>query len=282
MLSSARKVLVSRRVIALILIVIIAVPITVFVHAELAYGSYNQEPTHSVMVYSLKDIWYPNEGSCQLYPLFIVGNISSYYSRPYLMYPSNIEFEFLMKDNTNLTADLSWLMMAGYDIISEGTYINVTLNPNVNGDYGDAEGYVANQSEWTSWYSKGLSVINTSIGAGISSHDLHLTGYRISHYYSFCKVGVSFGLDTSLRSVSIGLLLEFPIFREEASQIAEHWMEIIVAYTITWTPILILELSETNLYSDMIFRGDGLADEGMVDYTFYMLEGNITIRQGQA
>ena len=281
MLSSAKKVLLNRKVMALVLFFIIAVPTTILVHAELNYGSYDQEPTHSVRVYSLRDVWYPSEGSFQLYPLFITGNISSYYSRPYLMCPSSIEFNFFMKDATNLTADLTWLSMAGYDIVSEGTYINVTLNPNVSGDYGDAEGYIANQSEWTCWYSHGLPVISTSTGAGISSHDIDLTGYWLSHYYSFCKVYVSFGLDTSLRSLNLGLLLEFPIFRDGASQIAGHWMEVIVAYTIYWTPILLYRLPGTSWYSNMMFRGEGLADEGMADYTFYMLEGDIAIRKGQ-
>lgn len=278
-MSSINEIITKRRIIALVLILVIAIPTTILVHAELSYGDYSKEPTHSVQVHSPKDIWYPRNGNWQPYPVLVTGNISSYFSRPYLMYPSDIEVEFLMKDATNLSTDLSWLSVADYAVIPDGGKINVTLNPNVSGDYGDNENYAVNQSEWVNWHSHGLPLIPNSTGAGISGHDIDMTGHLISSYYSFCKVKLSFGQETSLRSLNWSLLLEIAILREDASLIAGHWMELIVTYTITWVPILVFRLIGSNTYSDTIVRGDGLPDMGVVDYTFYMLEGDVTLNR---
>ncbi|MFW9961203.1 MAG: hypothetical protein ACFFDV_09300 [Candidatus Thorarchaeota archaeon] len=282
-LSEKRKVLLNRKVIALILAIAIVIPPAVLVHAELSYGSQSSEPTYTVRVESLQDLWYPSEGTWQPNPIFINGNASSYYSRPFLMYPIKIEFEILVKDTENLTADLSWLSVSDYDIISNGTFINVTLVPLVSGNYGDNEGYLANRSESTVWQSKGLPTISTSTGVGISSHDINMTGFSysfMSDYYRLCKVEILFGLDTRLLSVDWGILLEIAILRNEASQIAGHLMIILVTYTITWIPILVTVLPGNIMRSGMLYRGEGLADEGVEDYEFYMLEGDIAINRG--
>ena len=280
MLAEEKKLLTKRRVISIVVIFIIAIPTVILVHAEVNYGGYGNEPTHSVRVDSLKDIWYPLHGDWQPNPLFISGSVSSYYSRPFLMYPSSIELEFLMKDKTNAEEDLSWLSVSDYLIVSSDYRVNVTLDPNVSGSYGDGEGYTANQSEWVIWNSDGLPLISTSIGAGISKGGFNMTGHYVSDYYSFCKIALSFGLDTSLRSMDWSLLLEIAILRDDASQITGHQMEIIVAYTITWRQILVFELWGRATQSDMIVRGDGLADNGIADYNFYMLQGDISIQYG--
>jgi hypothetical protein len=280
MLSSAKRTLLNRKVVALLLVVIIAVPFTIFAYSELNYGNYGNQPTHKMEAYSLEDMWYPSDGAWQPYPLFITANISSYYSRPFLMYPDHIEFDFLMKDTVNLTADLSWLSVSDYHIVPLGTYVNTTLTPKVSGDYGDNEGYIANQSESTVWHGTGLPLTSTSIGAGIQKRSFNMTGYWISHYYSFCRLGLSFGVDTSLRSIAWSLLLEIAINQQGASKIAGHWMEIIVWYTIYWVPILVFETFGGTNYSGSLPRGDGLSDEGMADFTFYMLEGDISLQLG--
>lgn len=280
MLEKGNEILTKRRVISIVVILIIAVPTTILVHAEASYGSYGHEPTSSVRVYSLKDMWYPLHGDWQPYPLFISGSADSYYSRPILMYPSSIELEFLMKDSTNINEDLSWLSAADYTIVSAGQRVNVTLDPNVNGSYGDGEAYVANQSEWVIWNSAGLPFTRTPIGAGIYSHSWNYTGYYVSDCYSFLRVTLSFGRDTSLHSLDWSLLIEIAILQEEASLIAGHQMEIIVAYVITWKPTLVFELPGSSTQSDMIVRGDNLTDDGRTDYNFYMLEGDISIQYG--
>ncbi len=282
-LSEIRKVLLNRKIIALILAIAIVIPAAILAHAELSYGSYRSEPAYAVRVESLQDIWYPSEGTWQPNPIFINGSASSYYSRPYLMYPIKAEFEILIKDTENLTADLSWLSVSDYDIISNGTYINVTFVPLVSGNYGDNEGYVTNQSESTVWQSKGLPLISTPTGVGISSRDINMTGFSypfMSDYYSICKLDILFGLDTRLLSVDWGILLEIAILRSGASQIAGHLMIILVTYTITWIPILVTVMPGNIMRSGMLYRGEGLADEGVADYEFYMLEGDITINRG--
>jgi hypothetical protein len=262
-------------------ILIIAIPTVILVHAEVSFGGYGNEPTHSVSVHSLEDIWYPVHHGWQPNPLFINGSVNSYYSRPFLMYPSSIELEFLIKDNTNVDEDLSWLSVSDYLIVLSDYRVNVTLDPNVSGSYGDGEGYAANQSEWIIWNSDGLPLISTSIGAGISKDGFNLTGHYVSDYYSFCKIALSFGLDTSLRSMDWSLLLEIAILQEEASLIAGHQMQIAVAYTITWRQVLLLNyLGSSTQQSDMIVRGDGVADNGIADYNFYMLQGDISTQYG--
>jgi hypothetical protein len=50
------------------------------------------------------------------------------------------------------------------------------------------------------------------------------------------------------------------------------------AYTITRKQILAFEQLGTATQSDMIVREDGLADLGILDYNFCMLQGNVSIQ----
>jgi hypothetical protein len=278
MLSAIKTKLLTRRILSLILIcIIIAVPITVLVHAELSYGGYDQDQYQSVEVYSLKDIWYPRNPDWQPYPLFIKGEVNSYYSRPFLMYPHSVVMEFFFEDITNSSADLSWLGVSDYTLITEGRSVNVTVEPKINGNYGDNEGYIVNESESVSWYGDSLPLIATSVGAGISYRDLDMTGEKVGDRYSICTITLGFGLDTKLQSLDWSILLEIAILLEEASQISGHEMQVSMAYTITWTPILVSVLWWDTSYSELIIRGDSVTDGSVTDYTLFMLEGNIEI-----
>jgi hypothetical protein len=280
MLEEGKKILTKRRIISTVVILVIAIPTTIIVHAEASYGSYGHEPSSTVRIYSLKDVWYPLHGDWQPYPLFISGSVDSYYSRPFLMYPSSVELEFLIKDSTNINGDLSWFSAADYTIVSAGQRVNVTLDPYVNGSYGDGEAYVANQSKWVIWNSEGLPFTGNPMGAGLYYHSWNYTGYYVSDCYSFLRVTIAFGRDTSLHSLDWSLLIEIAILQEEAFLIAGHQIEIIVAYTTTWKPTLVFELPGSFTQSDMIVRGDNVTDNGIMDYNFYMLQGDISIQYG--
>lgn len=275
MFSTLKTNLLNRRVQALILAcIIIMLPVIVLIHAELSYGGYDKEQGQSVQVYSLRDIWYPSSHGWQPNPFFIEGQVNSYYQRPFLIYPYNVVMEFFIEDVTNNSMDLPWSGIADYTILTQNRGFNVTVIPKVSGDFGDNEGYVVNESESVIWFGDGLPMTDTSVGAGISYHDIDMTGVRVGNRYSIGTIELRFGLDTSLRQCVWSLLLEIAVL-EEASLISGHEIQFSVEYTITWVPVLVAVLWWTSTYSDIVIHGDGVTDESVVDYTFFMLEGNI-------
>ncbi len=249
-------------------------PVSILLHAELSYGGYDKEQDQSVQVYSLKDIWYPSSQDWQPNPFFIEGQINSYYQRPFLMYPYSVVMDFFIEDITNSSSDLPWFGISEYTILTQNLGFNVTVEPKVSGDFGDNEGYVINESESVTWFGNGLPMTGTSVGAGISYHDVDMTGVRVGTRYSIGTIELRFGLDTSLRQCIWSLLLEIAVV-DEASLISGHEIQLSVEYTITWVPVLVAVLWWTSTYSDIVIRGDGANDESVIDYNFFMLEGDI-------
>jgi hypothetical protein len=272
--------LLKRRTIAIALIcIIIAVPLIILGHAELSYGGYPQTPSSSVQVHTLKDIWYPRGWGWEPNPLFVSGNMSSYYARPYLMCPNSVEVEIFMQDVTGST-NVSWVGVADYETLRDDGYVNTTLTPLVDGNFGDGEGYTANETEWTYWPATGLPVVGNYLEQGICDLDFSMTGYQSGDMYSICKFGLRFSTDTSLQLYQWSLLIELAIFIGEASEIAGNGMRIIVSTTMTWIPVLVVGLAGAYTEIVNITRGDGVADNGVQDYWFYMLEGYVEMRYG--
>ena len=249
-------------------------PVIVLLHAELSYGGFDQEQYQSVQVYSLRDIWYPSSHGWQPNPFFIEGQINSYYQRPFLIYPYSVVMEFFIEDITNSSSDFPWVGIADYAILSQDLGVNVTVEPKVSGNYGDSEGYVANESESVTWFGDSLPLIYTSAGAGISYHDIDMTGVQMGTRYSIGTIELRFGLDTALRQCYWSLLLEIAVL-EEASSISGHEIQFSIEYTITWVPVLVTVLWWNTIYSGTVIRGDGVNDESVIDYNFFMLEGDI-------
>jgi len=270
--------LLKRRTIAVgFVCIIISVPLIVLGHAELNYGAYRQTPASSVEIHSLSDIWFTGGSGWTPYPLLVSGNMSSYYTRPYLMCPNNVVVEVFMQDVTRNT-NLSWVSVAGYDFLQDGRYVNTTLTPLVDGNFGDGEGYIANETEWTIWPATGLPTVYTSLEQGICDKDFDMTGYLLGEMFSICKVEFDFSTDTSLELYPWSLLIELAILHGEASEIAGHGIRITVTTTMTWIPVLVVGLGGAYTQIVNITRGDGLADNGVQDFWFYMLEGHVEMR----
>ncbi|MFW9908973.1 MAG: hypothetical protein ACFFEF_10390 [Candidatus Thorarchaeota archaeon] len=278
MLSTHLSSLLKTRTIAVILIcIIIGVPVIILGQAELSYGGYASTPSATLQVYTLEDIWYPRYFDWQPYPLLITGNMSAYYSRPSLMIPSTILVEIFVEDVTNSSSDLSGFGVYNDEVLQDNGYVNSTVTPWVDGNFGDGENYVSNTTEWTFWPTAGLPRESSSLKRGMYTWWRSITGYQSGERYSICSLEVIFNTDTSLRVYQWSVLIELAILLQESSQLAGHGMRIIIATTMTWIPVFTLGLSGPYIESMNITRGDGTTDNGVKDYWFYMLEGNVEI-----
>jgi len=203
--------------------------------------------------------------------------MSSYYNRPFLMCPYRIVIEVFIEDVTNSSSDLSWISGADYAFLRDEGYVNTTFTPSVAGDFGDSEGYAINQTEWTYWSTMGLRTVSSSLERGISSRDWDLTGYQVGDRYSILSMDMRFNPDSSLYIYQWSLLLELAIILEGAELLAGHQFQFTVETTMTWIPFFVFSQPGGYTQSMNVTRGDGIADNGIQDYTLYMIEGDVEI-----
>jgi len=272
------KELYSKRPIAVILIfIIILTPVIILGHAEIVYGSYDQSPNADITIYTLTDVWYPRQGDWQPNPILVKGSINSYYSRPILMCPNKVVIEVFVEDTTNSSSDLSFVQLSDYAFLQDTGYVNTTLTPMIDGNYGDGEGYSANESTWTYWTTTGLPIVSSSLEQGISYRNMDFTQYQSGDRYSVCSLEFWFSTDTMLRTYQWSLLLELGIILDGAEKIGGHGISFTLMTTVTWIPVLVVGVPGGYSQTVNITRGDGVSDNGVLDYSLYMLEGDLDI-----
>jgi hypothetical protein len=268
----------KQKPVAVVLIcIIILTPVVILGHAEIAYGTYDQTPSASIDVYTLSDVWYPRHGDWQPNPILVKGSINSYYNRPLLMCPNRVIVEVFVEDTTNSSSDLSFFELADYAFLQDTGYVNTTFTPMIDGNFGDAENYIANETEWTFWNTAGLPTVSSSLEQGINYRNMDYTKYQSGDRYSICTMEFGFGTDVSLRVYQWSLLLELALILEGAEQIAGHGLSFTIMTTISWIPVLVVGIPGGYSQTVNVTRGDGIADNGVSDYSLYMLEGDLDI-----
>jgi len=267
----------KRPVTVIVLFIIILTPMIILGHAEIAYGSYDQSPNADITIYTLTDVWYPRHGDWQPNPILVKGSINSYYSRPILMCPNKVVIEVFVEDTTNSSSDLSFIELSDYAFLQNTGYVNTTLTPMVDGNYGDGELYSANESSWTYWNAEGLPTVSSSLEQGICYRNMDWTQYQSGDRYSICSLEFWFSTDTSLRVYEWSLLLELGIIFEGAEAISGHGLSFTFMTTISWIPVFVVGVPGGYSQTVNITRGDGVADDGVLDYSLYLLEGDLGI-----